>query len=202
MSNTENRRTTMTKRLLQNSLIEILEKKPIHEITIKEICDNADINRSTFYRHYNTPHMLFDEIYDNVYKDILEIANQFRQTNFNSVDAMTQILSYCEENRRLCMVLLSENGELNIGKNFSDLVTQAVMTAPDSTPSELHMYVVQFMAAGMANFIWNWLKNENRLPARTVARGMMMLINHGFNRALSLRPNSDSRASAANNIIR
>ena len=64
------------------------------------------------------------------------------------------------------------------------------------------MYVVQFMAAGMANFIWNWLKNENRLPARTVARGMMMLINHGFNRALSLSPNPDSRASAANNIIR
>lgn len=202
MPSPENRRTTMTKKLLQNSLIEILEKKPIHEITIKEICDNADINRSTFYRHYNTPHKLFDEIYDNVYHDILDIANQFRMPNFNSVDAMTQILNYCEEKRRLCLVLLSENGELNIGKNFSDLVTQAVMNTPDSAPSELHMYVVQFMAAGMANFIWNWLKNENRLPARTVARGMMMLINHGFNRALSLSPNPDSRASAANNIIR
>ncbi len=195
MSATENRRTSMTKRLLQNSLIEILEKKPIHEITIKEICDNADINRSTFYRHYNTPHALFDEIYDSVYHDILEIAKQFRQPNCNSADAMAQILTYCEENRRLCMVLLSENGELNIGKNFSDLVTQAVMNTPDSTPSELHMYVVQFMAAGMANFIWNWLKNENRLPARSVARGMMMLINHGFNRVLSLSTNPDSRAA-------
>lgn len=199
MSSGENRRTTMTKKLLQNSLIEILEKKPIHEITIKEICDNADINRSTFYRHYNTPHMLFDEIYDNVYRDILAIAKQFRQPNFNSADVMTEILLYCEENRRLCMVLLSENGELNIGKNFSDLVTQAVMTTPDSPPSELHMYVVQFMAAGMANFIWNWLKNENRLPARAVARGMMMLINHGFNRALSLSPNPETRAGLTQN---
>ena len=162
---TENRRTTLTKKLLQNSLIESLEKKPIHEITIKEICDNADVNRSTFYRHYNTPHALFDEIYDGVYQDVIAIIAQFKQSDFNSVDVMTQILSYCEENRRLCLVLLSENGGLNIGKNFSDLVSQAMMHTSDATASELHMYVVQFMAAGMANFVWNWLQNENRLPA-------------------------------------
>ena len=188
---TENKRISITKQLLQNSLIEILEKKPIHEITIKEICDNADVNRSTFYRHYNTPHALFDEIYNGVYQDIIAITAQFRQTAFNSVDVMTQILCYCEENRRLCLVLLSENGGLNIGKNFSDFVTQAMLRSPDAVPSELHMYIVQFMAAGMANFVWNWLQNEERLPAKTVARSMMMLINHGFNRALSLRPNQE-----------
>lgn len=199
MAASENRRTTMTKKLLQNSLIEILENKSIHDITIKEICDNADVNRSTFYRHYNTPHTLFDEIYNNVYHDIINIAKQFRAPNFNSVEVMTTILNYCEENRRLCMVLLSENGELNIGKSFSDLVTRAIMETPDAQTTELHLYVIQFMAAGMANFIWNWLNNENRLPARTVARGMMMLINHGFNRALSLSPAPEHRASIANN---
>ena len=197
MENSENRRTVMTKKLLQNSLVEILEKKPIRDITIKEICDNADINRSTFYRHYATPYDLFKEIYENVYLDIVAIAKQFRPPNINNVSVMTQILTYCEENRRLCLVLLSENGELNVGKHFSSLVTQAVMTIPDTIPSELHMYVVQFMAAGMANFIWNWLSNANRLPARSVARGMMMLINHGFNRALSLSTDPANRAVVA-----
>ena len=61
------------------------------------------------------------------------------------------------------------------------------------------MYVVQFIAAGMANFIWTWLHNENRLPARTVARGMTMLIKHGFNRALSLSVNPENRAFVAQN---
>lgn len=199
MSTSENRRTTMTKKMLQNSLIEILEKKPIHEITIKEICDNADINRSTFYRHYNTPNQLFDEIYDNVNREILTIANQFKDQAFNSADVLTKILLYCEENRKLCLVLLSENGELKIGKSFSERVTQAVLTTAETVPSELHMYVVQFIAAGMANFIWTWLHNENRLPARTVARGMTMLIKHGFNRALSLSVNPENRAFVAQN---
>lgn len=197
MPTAENRRTTMTKKLLHNSLIEILEKKPIHEITIKEICDNADVNRSTFYRHYNTPLQLLEEIYDNMYNDILGIANRFRSESFNSAELLSHILTYCEENRRLCLVLLSENGELKIGKSFSERVTHAVIDTPEINSSELNLYVVQFIAAGMANFIWTWLKNDDRLPARTVARGMTMLIKHGFNRALSLSTNPESRASVA-----
>ncbi len=195
MNEKENRRTAMTKKMLQKSLVEILEKKPIHEITIKEICDNADINRSTFYRHYNTTHDLYDEIYNNVYADIMQIVNQHRSPNFNSADIMTRILQYCEENRRLCLVLLSKNGELNIGQSFSNLVTQAILSAPDSAPSKLHMYIIQFLAAGMANFIWTWLNDEDHLPAPIVAKSMMMLINHGAIRPLSLSKNPEIRAS-------
>ncbi len=195
MSSAENRRTTMTKKLLQNSLIEILAKKPIHEITIKEVCDNADINRSTFYRHYNTPHALLDEIYDNVYADIMAITTKYRNESFNSAELLTQILTYCEKNRKLCLVLLSENGELKIGKSFSERITQSVIISTDFNSSELQMYVVQFVAAGMANFIWTWLKNENRLPAKTVARGVSTLIMHGFNRAVNLTAALDSKAS-------
>ena len=198
MSEKENRRTLMTKKLLRNSLIEILEKKPIHEITIKEICDNADINRSTFYRHYNTPRELFDEVYETVYKEILALARNKNQALSHNSDTMAAILTYCEENRRLCLVLLSENGELNIGKNFSDLVTTAVLSTPQNATSELNMYIIQFMAAGMANFIWNWLNTENRLPARTVAKSMMMLINHGLGRALSLTTDPDRRPTGIN----
>ena len=195
MSSAENRRTTMTKKLLQNSLIEILAKKPIHEITIKEVCDNADINRSTFYRHYNTPHALLDEIYDNMYADIMAITTKYRNESFNSAELLTQILTYCEENRKLCLVLLSENGELKIGKSFSERITQSVIISPEVNSSELQMYVVQFVAAGMANFIWTWLKNENRLPAKTVARGVSTLIMHGFNRAVKLTAGLDSKAN-------
>ncbi|MBQ6863011.1 MAG: TetR/AcrR family transcriptional regulator [Clostridia bacterium] len=197
MPQKENRRTAMTKKLLQNSLIDILEKKPIHEITIKEICQNADVNRSTFYRHYNTPRELFDEIYNAVYNDILAIVSKIEGPALSSPDVLAGILSYCEKNRRLVLVLLSKNGELNIGQSFSDLVTQAVLHTPHNYPSELHMYIVQFMAAGMANFIWTWLNTEDRLSAHTVARGMMMLINHGMNRATRLTPDPERQVPSS-----
>ena len=52
----ENRRVKMTKKLLNDSFLKFLAKKPLSRITIKEICDDADINRSTYYAHFTDPY--------------------------------------------------------------------------------------------------------------------------------------------------
>ena len=46
------RRVEMTKRLLKKSLIELLKNESIEKISIRNLCQNADVNRSTFYKHY------------------------------------------------------------------------------------------------------------------------------------------------------
>jgi AcrR family transcriptional regulator len=56
------RRVKYTKKVLKESLVEILEKKNIDKITIKEICEKADINRSTFYTHYYDQYDLLHQI--------------------------------------------------------------------------------------------------------------------------------------------
>ena len=67
----DGRRVKMTKLLLKQSLLELMKQKSIHDISIKEVCLGADINRSTFYRHYNTQYELYDEIVN----EILRIKN-------------------------------------------------------------------------------------------------------------------------------
>lgn len=62
MASAGNRRTRMTKQLLKQSLLELLEQKKINSITVKEICERADVNRSTFYAHYSSPYDLFDSM--------------------------------------------------------------------------------------------------------------------------------------------
>ena len=46
----DNQRVRLTKRLLQDSLIELMKTKTIYKISIKEICELAEVNRSTFYK--------------------------------------------------------------------------------------------------------------------------------------------------------
>ncbi|WP_338121478.1 hypothetical protein [Halalkalibacterium halodurans] len=45
------RRKKYTRMVLKESLMKLMQEKPLSNITIKEICDLADINRSTFYSH-------------------------------------------------------------------------------------------------------------------------------------------------------
>ena len=45
-------RVRYTVHMIQNIFLELLKEKPIAKITVKEICERAEINRSTFYKHY------------------------------------------------------------------------------------------------------------------------------------------------------
>ena len=73
------RRVKYTRMVIKESFIDLLEKKDISRITIKEICENADINRATFYAHYSDQYELLrkieDEFLDNI-RDYLDELDQ------------------------------------------------------------------------------------------------------------------------------
>ena len=60
------RRTRYTQMVLKKSLIEWMEQKPLAKITIKELCERADINRCTFYAHYRDQYDLLQQIEDEI----------------------------------------------------------------------------------------------------------------------------------------
>lgn len=63
------KRAQHTRTLLNESLIKLLNEKPVGRITVKEICDEAGINRATYYRHYSDPKDQATMIYNNILAD-------------------------------------------------------------------------------------------------------------------------------------
>jgi len=111
------RRVQYTKRVLKEAVLELLEKKPIDDLTIKEICELADVNRGTFYLHYAQP------------RDILaEIENDFLQQNAAAFDQywkqdrdterIALIFRFVMENRRVCRLLMGDNGDPQFFRNL------------------------------------------------------------------------------------
>ncbi len=58
----ENQRVALSKRMLKEGLMALLKKKNIRKISVNELCETAEINRTTFYRHYQTPHDVLIDI--------------------------------------------------------------------------------------------------------------------------------------------
>ena len=56
------RRTAYTRMIIRESLYKLLEKKHLNQITVKELCEEADINRATFYRNYEDIYDLFEKL--------------------------------------------------------------------------------------------------------------------------------------------
>lgn len=66
----EDKRIRKTKRLLKQTLIDMLSESTFEQITVKSLCERAEVSRITFYTHYNDKFDLTDEIFI----DMVEIA--------------------------------------------------------------------------------------------------------------------------------
>ena len=62
MSKKENQRTRLTKMLFKDGLIALLQKKTIYQISVTELCEAAELNRSTFYKYYNNVRDVLTEL--------------------------------------------------------------------------------------------------------------------------------------------
>lgn len=184
--NKESRRVKMTKLLLKESLIELMKEKPIHSISIKDICLGADINRSTFYRHYETQFDLYDDIIKDISDDIGAIFEKLTKEGFNTTEFLTRLLEYIESKREIFLVVLSDKGNIRVGEAYIRIIEKFI---DRDSFTELASYIINFIAAGMTSFLWTWLSKEERRSASDVALLMSTLFKHGLSRAIDFSVN-------------
>lgn len=164
-SNKDDRRVKYTKMVLKESFIQLLEKKHISQITIKEICEDADINRSTFYAHYNDQYDLLRKIENELLDNINNHLAEFDQKDgtLNAVLTVEKIFEYLKENAELCKLLLSERGDFSFQKKIMMLVYDKIITEltdKNKITKEDAEYVYSFTITGCVGIVQKWL-NDN-----------------------------------------
>ncbi|WP_226645376.1 TetR/AcrR family transcriptional regulator [Mesobacillus subterraneus] len=179
------RRKKYTRMVLRESLMDLLKNKPISNITIKEICELADINRSTFYSHYSSQYDLLNAIEEEFIEDMVATLNQYNFSKEEEALKMTEkILEYIAQNSDVCQTLLSENSDIHFQKKGM-MITQEFIFKNWITDShfdrETFEYINIFVVSGSIYVIKNWLENGMDKPPREMAE----IINNFINRGLS-----------------
>ena len=75
-----------TKQAIWLSFIKIYEHKPYEKISIKEICINAPVARTTFYEYYENLEELKVEIEDTLIKGILQLSDENGKNNIDTIE--------------------------------------------------------------------------------------------------------------------
>ncbi|QNU68130.1 TetR/AcrR family transcriptional regulator [Ruminiclostridium herbifermentans] len=182
------RRVKYTKMVLKESLINLLEQKDISQISIKEICEVADINRATFYSHYNDQYDLLRKIEDELLNNINEHIMAFGQKNseMNAILLAEKTFEYIKENAKLCKLLLSERGDFSFQKKLMMLVYDLIISElTDNTKisKEDAEYIYSFTITGCVGIVQKWLDDDLKKPPYFMAEiiinltvGMMSLL--------------------------
>ena len=64
------RRTRYTRMVIKDALLELLSEKEYADITVADLCRKAEINRGTFYLHYDNLRLVMDELFDDALSSV------------------------------------------------------------------------------------------------------------------------------------
>ena len=163
----ETRRTQMTRHLFRTALVELMQDKPLHKITIKEICDKADLNRATFYLHYRDQDELFDEIIALFEKDITE--NIFKLTGEgDKVVLMSKYFDFIRNNSGLYTILMTDVGAKT--RIVTDVLSELKAEMPVYGNELENRYVYTFLIDGTCSIIQRWIDNGFDMSTKDLAK--------------------------------
>ena len=159
MATKNNRRTLITKRILKESLLELMQENPISKISIKDICDLSEMSRSTFYLHYHNQFELLEDIEKEVLEKTFENLSKI-DNPINTLESIEAFLNYIKEHKTTFGILLCQPENELFQKSIISSVQKHVQeSAPEIDDTPLSNYLYTFVMYGSLSIIKAWIEN-------------------------------------------
>jgi len=159
-----NRSVRRTKNNIRQALTELLQEKPIKNITVREIADRVDINRGTFYLYYKDVYDLIDQIET----DMIEEFNEIVKLRPPQADGqppepvLSDVFTFLANNADMCMALLGPNGDLAFVNRLKELVRDRALYNWTKTYNAKSLkyfeYFYAFFISGCVGMLEEWLR--------------------------------------------
>lgn len=185
---------------MDKAMIKLLEKKDFEYITIKEICDEAGVNRSTFYLHYNNTSDLLAETgsylknkflsyfstnIENIKKE--NLISKFHICELSELDFITEeylepFLTYFYENRRVLFTILSHQDLFRCDNTFENLFEHIFnpILSRFQYPEIYRKYVMVFYLNGIMAIVTEWLRGDCKESISEISKIIKFCV-HGLN---------------------
>jgi AcrR family transcriptional regulator len=163
-------RIRYTKMIIRDSFVQALKSQPVNKISVKEICELAEINRTTFYKYYTDCFDLLKQIEDELIVELQQLVNETRNKNLS--DVFVKILSKMRESGSLYMALFSENGDSSFPSRIFNLCYEQIAPPIEtSSASKIEQeWLYYFMAYGCSGVINHWAGNGMKEDIYEVAK--------------------------------
>ena len=177
----------VTKRALEQSLKNLLLKKPLTKITVGDITDDCGINRMTFYYH-------FKDIYDLVEWSCLEDAKQAleeKKTYDTWQQGLLQIFKAVQENKPFILNVYHCVHREQVEKYLQPLVDQLLLNvineeaAGITVRDEDKQFIAQVYSYMFIGLMLDWIKDDMREDPQQIVEKLSKLIKGSVSVALS-----------------
>jgi AcrR family transcriptional regulator len=175
-------RVILTNTLLMNALVRLMRKKHISKISVRELCEAAEINRSTFYAHYRDQYGLLRyverEALNNIKRHLRSLDSS--DTQFISAQALKGILDYIKDNPELFHALISENSDFAFQRTIVELTQVISSQIGQSEDPRTSKYLEAFGVMGCISVLQKWLQDGTIESTDKMADLILQILLHGI----------------------
>lgn len=160
---------------MDKAFLELLGTKSFEYITVKEICEKAGVNRSTFYLHYETVADLLSESAEYLNKQYLDYVKADSgafvaklhdcptgELYLVTPEYLTPYLNFIKENKRLFRTAVENASVLNMEAVYGKMVRYVFLPILErfNVPKQDMNYIMAFYIQGLMAIITQWLEND------------------------------------------
>lgn len=184
----EDLRVTKTKKLLYETLINLMEEKSFEEIKVSDICKKALINRSTFYSHYSDKYELFMELINALKLSLFNSLNT-NENNVNTreyfIELINILLNHIDDKKNIYYSILINNRNSIITDIILDVVSKDINNritndkiSTNNIPTEI---VSKFYLGAVMSIGIEYLESKNKYSKEDMIKYIDKLIPSNIN---------------------
>jgi len=177
------RRLVKTLEAIKKAILELMNEKNFDDITIQDISDRANVNRSTVYLHYLDKYDLLDKLIDEHISELKETSEWACQEEW--VDATQIFFEYFENNYLFFSTMLaSKDATPSFRSKFLDYVIEGYKDELNNTSGKneglSEDIIVKFAANAYVGVLESWLKDGMPSPPKSIAKELGLLLERIF----------------------
>ena len=158
-------RVRVTKMLIRKAFTELLWKKPIQSITVKELCEKAGVNRGTFYAHYTDVYDLRSQMEAELMEDFRRALDPLLDMHGNApspAEVTADIFKCLKDNMDICTVVLGEYGDREFAMRLIALGWERCQEHYSrlrikASPRQMELFYA-FVSSGFVGLMRKWLE--------------------------------------------
>jgi Transcriptional regulator len=171
-----------SRKLIRQAFVELMQEKDLEKITVTDIVSRADINRGTFYAHYQDTRAVIEQIENELIEKMLEFLGEFQYKNFfqNPLPLLLKLARYLEEDLEFYRILINARGADQFLVKIKNIFVKYMENDSD-TPERVKKsteFVVRinFFAGGIINLYQIWFRNEMECSLNEISLQISKLV--------------------------
>lgn len=165
---------------MKNSLIKLMQENNYKDISICDLCDDANLNRGTFYLHYKSIDELVKELENDFFSKLSKvITSNYPVKNNDFSHICSDFINLIKEDQDFLRALISKNGDYSFRRRLTRYTKEIALNLNkfevDADDKQYLPFYITFLIEGGVGLMLEWISNGCQEDAMDIISRLQVL---------------------------